>query len=194
VRIAIFGGTFNPVHTAHITMAKQARESFGLDEVWFVPASHPPHKTGGERPGYEHRFRMVELACGNEPGMVASRLEEGNEQSFSIKTIERVKAERPGDEIFFLIGADAFAEITTWMRWREVIAAVEFIVVARPGHEYTVPEGARVRRLDSVSLAVSSSEIRQRLRRGEEVKELPRAVLAYVREQGLYREASASKG
>jgi len=187
VRIAIFGGTFNPVHSAHITMARQARERFSLDEVWFVPAAHPPHKAAGDRPGYEHRYRMVELACRNQPGLLASRLEEGNDRSFSINTIERVKADRPAEDFFFLIGADAFSEIRTWMRWPDVIAAVEFIVVARPGHVYAVPEGARVHRLDSVSLAVSSSEIRQRLSRGEVVEELPPAVLDYIREQGLYQ-------
>jgi len=175
-------------------MARQARAQFSLDEVWFVPAAHPPHKSAGDRPDYEHRYRMVELACRNEPGLVASRLEAGSERSYSIKTIERVKAERPNQEIFFLIGADAFSEITTWMRWQDVIRSVEFIVVARPGHRYALPEGARVHRLDSVSLAVSSSEIRQRLSRGEAPVELPDAVLTYIREQGLYLQAGLQGG
>ena len=90
--------------------------------------------------------------------------------------------------LFFLIGADAFAEIQTWRRWPDVIRAVEFIVVSRPGHRYAVPEGARVYRLESVDLPVSSSEIRRRLACGDDRVEVPAAVLAYIRARGLYRD------
>ena len=92
-----------------------------------------------------------------------------------------------GHELFFLIGADAFAEIGTWHRWREVVASVEFIVVSRPGRVYKVPEGARVHRLEGVDLPVSSSGIRRKLAEGDEQVDVPPAVLAYIREHGLYR-------
>ena len=91
----------------------------------------------------------------------------------------------PG-EVYFLIGADAFAEIQTWFRWQDVVREVEFIVVTRPGHQYLSPPGARVHRLETVALPVSSSEIRAALARGETPAELPQPVLEYIRANGLY--------
>lgn len=182
MKTAIFGGTFDPIHEAHLIVAREASQAAGLDRVLFVPAANPPHKTA--RVDYEHRFRMVQLACSGDPRFVASRIEEGSEKSYSIRTIERVKAW--GDEVFFIIGADAFADIETWRQWRDVVDAVEFIVVTRPGHQYKTPEGARVRRLETLALPVSSSEIRQRLAAGEDPPELPEAVLRYIRENRLY--------
>jgi len=186
MRTAIFGGTFDPIHTAHLVVAREAAETFALDRVLFIPAANPPLKDAGAN--YEDRYRMVELACAGEPRFVPSRLEEGpdtsNAKSYSIHTIERVKAEN--GEVFFIIGADAFAEIGKWHRWEDVVRSVEFIVVARPGHSFTVPPGARVRRLETVALPVSSSEIRQALARGESPAELPAAVAKYIRDRGLY--------
>jgi nicotinate-nucleotide adenylyltransferase len=183
MRTAIFGGTFNPIHSAHLEMAREATDAFALDRVLFIPAGNPPHKEAATP--YEHRYRMVELACAYDPRFVASRLEEGREKSYSIHTIERVKAS--GDEVFFIIGSDAFAEIATWHRWEDVVNAVDFIVVARPGHAITSPPGARVHRLDTIERAVSSSEIRDALARGEKPAALPPAVLDYIRAHGLYR-------
>jgi nicotinate-nucleotide adenylyltransferase len=188
LRLAIFGGTFDPIHNAHLAVAREAAAAFRLDEVWFVPAERPPHKAGMTHAPYEDRYRMVSLACREEPKFVASRLEQGTLSSYSIDTIEKVRARLdPGDELFFLIGADAFAEIQTWHRWQEVLRAVEFIVVSRPGNRYAVPEGARVHRLETVDLPVSSSEIRQRLARGEDDVPVPPAVLTYIRARDLYR-------
>lgn len=131
---------------------------------------------------------MVELACESEPLFEASRLEQGEQNSYSIETIERVRATLAKEQdLYFLIGADAFAEIRTWHRWREVIASVDFIVVNRPGAVYEVPEGARVERLEGVDLGVSSSEIRRLIAAGDDRVEVPAAVLAYIRELGLYR-------
>jgi nicotinate-nucleotide adenylyltransferase len=188
VKLAIFGGTFDPIHCAHLKIADEGARRFALDRVLFIPASHPPHKSGGTCASYEDRYRMVELACAADHRFEASRLEAGQAKSFSVATIERVKATlAPEDELYFLIGADAFAEIRSWYRWRDVVKEVEFIVVTRPGHTYEVPPGARVHRLDNMSLAVSSSEIRARLAAGESPAELPAPVLAYIREHGLYR-------
>jgi len=183
MKIAIFGGTFNPIHSAHLAMARMAADRLGLDRVLFIPAGHPPHKEAATP--YEDRYRMVELACAADPRFVASRLEEGNETSYSIHTIERVKGENPGT-LYFIVGSDAFADIQTWYRWRDVIAAVEFIVVARPGHVIEPPAGAIVHRLDDVSLPVSSSEIRRALARGQVSPELPPAVADYIRTHRLY--------
>ncbi|MEO8098655.1 MAG: nicotinate-nucleotide adenylyltransferase [Acidobacteriota bacterium] len=183
MRRAIFGGTFDPIHKAHLVVAREAADAFALDEVLFIPAANPPHKHSGT--AYEDRFRMVELACAQDARFVASRLEEGLAKSYSIHTIEKVKA--LGGKLFFVIGADAFAEIASWYRAPDVIASVEFIVVTRPGHQYDSPKGARVYRLDTVALPVSSSEIRAELTRGDMPVELPDRVAGYIRERGLYR-------
>jgi nicotinate-nucleotide adenylyltransferase len=183
MKTAIFGGTFDPIHSAHLEMARQAADQFGLDRVLFIPAGNPPHKHA-DTP-FEHRLRMVELACAADPRFAPSRLEEGGGKSYSIDTIERVKA--ANGEVFFIIGADAFAEITTWHRWQDVIRAVDFIVAARPGHQIVSPPGARVHRLETLELPVSSSEIRDALARGETPPDLPRTVADYIRANGLYQ-------
>ena len=115
---------------------------------------------------------MAELACAGREGFEVSRLEEGTARSYSIDTIHKVRARMaPGDELFFIIGADAFAEIETWLRWQEVVRAVRFIVVSRPGHLYHVPAGTSVERLDSLELTVSSSQIRRALAAGARPEE-----------------------
>ena len=128
---------------------------------------------------------MTELACQADSRFVASRLEAGERKSYSIETIEKVRAQ--GEEPYFIIGADAFAEITTWHRWQDLLQLTDFIVVTRPGHVYTVPRGARVHRLDTVALPVSSSDIRRRLAAGEIAPELPTAVAHYIIQKGLYQ-------
>ena len=185
MKLALFGGAFDPIHNAHLRIAKEAASRFSLDQVLFVPAANPPHKK--IHAPYEDRFRMLELALENEPGMVASRLEAETAQSFSIDTIEKLKQQiGVEDQLFFLIGADAFAEIRTWKRWQDVGREVEFIVISRPGNRYEVPPETRIHRLDTVQLTVSSSEIRARLAAGDSPSEVPEPVLEYIRENKLY--------
>lgn len=168
-------------------VAREAAHAFALDRVLLIPAAHPPHKPNGHLTAYEDRFRMVELACQGDAVLEASRLEAREGKSYSIDTVERARKSLPeGGQLFFLIGADAFHEIETWHRWRDVIAAVEFIVVTRPGHCYQTPPGARVHRLDTLALGISSSEIRHRLVDGKHPPELPPAVASYIRAHGLY--------
>jgi nicotinate-nucleotide adenylyltransferase len=192
VKLGIFGGTFDPVHRGHIAVATAAAEQFGLDRVLLIPSGSPPHKQTPVGAPYQDRYRMVELACRGEERLEPSRQEapEGDrERHYSIETIERVRAGMaPGETLFFVLGADAFAEITLWRRWREVIGLVEFIVVSRPGVAAgAAPSEARVHWLSDVHVPVSSSEIRERLRNGDPVEDwLPPAVLAYIRERGLY--------
>lgn len=186
MRLAILGGTFDPIHNAHLALAREAASHCHLDKVLFVPAAHPPHKSGVTYAGYEDRVRMAELACAGDSRFEVSRLEQ-NTSSYSIDTITKVRAQLgAGDTLFFLIGADAFAEIQTWRRWREVVSAVKFIVVSRPGHDYEVPEGAAVERLETVDLPYSSSAIRRALAAGERPREVPEAVLDYIYERRLY--------
>jgi nicotinate-nucleotide adenylyltransferase len=188
MKLAIFGGTFDPVHCAHLTAAREAADSFGLDRVLFIPAGNPPHKSETSTP-FDDRFRMVQLACAVDPRFEASPLEAGSDKSYSILTIERIRSSlQPEDRLFFIIGADAFAEIISWYRWQDVVGAVEFIVVTRPGHVYDVPEGARVHRLDTLALPVSSSDVRRELAAGKRPPELPETVFDYIRQRGLYSE------
>jgi len=192
MRLALFGGTFDPIHNAHVTVAREAADQFRLDQVWFVPAANPPHKPDHTAAGYEDRYRMVELACQADPRFRPARLEAGAQKSYSVDTVEKVRA--MGEAPFFIIGADAFADITSWHRWQDLVRLTEFIVVTRPGHQYTAPDGARVHRLDTVALPISSSEIRRRLALGEVPADLPPEVVAYIAEKGLYRSARKMVG
>jgi nicotinate-nucleotide adenylyltransferase len=188
LRIAIFGGTFDPIHSAHLTIAREAASRFGLDQVLFITAANPPHKAPGATTSFEHRHRMVELACAGDARFVASRLEEGAGKSYSIETIQKVKQSlSPGDKLFFLIGADAFAEIGSWYRSSDVIESVEFVVVSRPGYDYPVPAGARVHRLETLALPVSSSRVRESFQNGKTIEDVPPDVVAYARANQLYQ-------
>lgn len=187
-RIAIFGGTFDPIHNAHIRIAREAADQFALDRVLFVTSCNPPHKTAGATTSFEHRHRMVELACQGDVRFVASRMEEGQGKSYSIRTIRKVrKGLGPQDKLFFLIGADAFAEIGSWYKSRDVVRAVEFIVVSRPGYAYPVPESAAVHRLETLALPVSSSQIRHSLLNGHGAGDVPETVARYADEHHLYQ-------
>jgi nicotinate-nucleotide adenylyltransferase len=188
VKLAIFGGTFDPIHNAHLAVARAAADRFHLDRVLFVPAARPPHKQVGAHASYDDRVRMAELACASDPRFEVSRLEENTERSYSIETIEKLRARlAPDDELFFIIGADAFADIQTWRRWRDVVRGVHFLVVNRPGSDYRVPAEARCDRLEDLRLDISSSAIRGDFAAGRTPADLPPAVLSYLQEHRLYQ-------
>jgi nicotinate-nucleotide adenylyltransferase len=186
-RICLFGGTFDPIHEAHLRIAEEALTTFSLDTVLFIPAAHPPHKDPAAVTPYEDRFRMVEIACAPYTQFQASRLEEGAQRSYTVETLRRFKAQlSPAGNLFFLIGSDAFEDLESWKDWRAVVAMTEFIVVSRPGADYRIPENARVRRLTGLALPVSSSTIRARLAAGQPTPELPPPVRQFIEEHGLY--------
>jgi nicotinate-nucleotide adenylyltransferase len=184
-RSALFGGTFDPIHNAHLEIARVAADRFDLARVLFVPAANPPHKPGGAAASFADRARMADLACAIDARFKVSRIEEKFARSYSILTIERLKARGIGP-LSFLIGADAFREIQTWHRWQDVVAAVEFIVVARPGASWEAPRGAIVRELTGLDLPQSSSEIRTMIARGYWGLPVPPPVMDYIRQHGLY--------
>jgi len=186
-RICVFGGTFDPIHVAHLRIAEEALTKFSLDRVLFVPAGNPPHKDAAGLTPYADRLRMVEIACAPYEKFSASRLEAGRQRSYTVNTLQRVRKELSlEDKLFFLIGADAFDELETWEGWKKLVTLTEFIVVARPESEYRVPAGARVLRLDGLALPVSSSTIRARLAAGDPTPELPAEVRAFIEKRGLY--------
>lgn len=186
-RIALFGGTFDPIHVAHLRIADEAAKRFTLDQVLFVPAGNPPHKRARGVSPYEDRLHMVEIACAPYPKFAASRLEEGKERSYTVDTLQRFRKQIGSeDRLFFLIGSDAFDELETWKGWQEVVKLTEFIVVARPGGQYRVAENARIERLDGLDLPVASTTIRARLKAGKPTPELPEEVREYIEERGLY--------
>jgi len=193
LRIALFGGTFDPVHNGHLTMAREAVRRCALDRILLIPAGRPPHKSAGPYASYEDRLRMVELACEGEQRLEPSRLEEGERKSYTIDTITKVRERvSPGDQLYFLIGADAFADIETWHRWREVVGAVEFIVVSRPHRHYEVPPEVHAHTLDDLEVATSSSDIRTRIARGDYDIDVPAAVLEYIKRRELYRSLTSA--
>jgi nicotinate-nucleotide adenylyltransferase len=187
-RIAIFGGTFDPIHDAHLAVAREAADAFSLDRVMFVPAKSPPHKVGDLHAAFTDRMRMVELACAADARFEASRIEDRPGRSYSFDTVVLVREQCGASvRLFFLIGADAFAEIQSWHRWQELVKLVEFIVVSRPRRAFDIPDGAEVHRLDTLELPVSSSAIRQSLERGEVDVPIPDSVREYIRVHELYQ-------
>lgn len=192
---AIFGGTFDPVHNGHLAAASAAANGFHVERVLFVPVGNPPHKCAQPQAPYQHRLRMIELACAVDSRFVASRLEApraGSSLHYSVNTIGRLRQDLGPDEpLFFIIGADAFAEFPLWYRRQEVAREVEFLVVSRPGWDLSPPQpdafGVRAHYLQDVAMAISSTELRTLLYSRKEVANwLPPGVAEYIRKNRLY--------
>ena len=214
MRIGLMGGTFNPVHLAHLRIAEEAWELCGLDRVAFIPAADPPHKPlAGEVP-FEMRCEMVRLAIAGNPAFELSDIEGRRAgKSYSIDTIGRFRADYPGKGLFFIIGSDSFLEIGLWHRYAEIFRQCSLIVVERPGCRIEEPlaalpvairgefgytpadrtlehcSGERVHFLQGCPLDISSSEIRRLTAAGRSITYLvPPAVEAYIKEQRIYTE------
>ena len=136
MKIALFGGTFDPVHLGHLAVARAAAEKFDLGRVYFAPADLPPHKQKRRRADFQHRFAMLALATADDPRFVPSLLDAHTGQpNYSLETVRRLKSTlKKSDKLYFLIGIDAFKDISTWYKPVELLSEVEFIVVSRPGH------------------------------------------------------------
>lgn len=136
-RIGILGGTFNPVHVGHLRMAEEALEALALDFCLFIPAWVPPHKSDAEMASFEHRWRMLEQATAKHPRFRLSDLERHLEgTSYTVRTLRALEKELPlGTALFLLVGMDAFFEMPTWWRYREIFQRASVAVLERPGVE-----------------------------------------------------------
>jgi nicotinate-nucleotide adenylyltransferase len=144
MKIALFGGTFDPVHLGHLAVARAAAGKFDLDRVYFVPAGLPPHKQKHQLTNFQHRFAMLALATADDPRFVPSLLDaQTGRPNYSIDTVRRLKSSlKKSDKLYFLIGIDAFKDISTWHKPVELLSEVEFIVVSRPGFSLADVAGA----------------------------------------------------
>src|SRR5580765_8382342 len=143
-RVAIYGGTFDPVHNGHLEVARAVVKLFELDDLIFVPAWVPPHKKNANITSAFHRFAMLTLATEEDQQLRVSTTElDAPELPYAVETVARMKNE--SERLFFLIGADSWAEITTWHEWRRLLRMCDVIVVTRPGYGITdSPSGAAV--------------------------------------------------
>lgn len=144
---ALFGGTFDPFHTGHLRMAIEVKEAFSLPRIVFLPARHPPHKPEQPVSDAAQRLAMTAAAVRGIPGFEVSDLELRREgPSYSLDTVLSFRQAEPGVDWLFVMGADSFAEISTWHRYRELLAACDFILLPRPGTaaKPSPPEGLRI--------------------------------------------------
>src|SRR3954447_16080191 len=133
MRLGLFGGTFDPIHLGHLVLAEQCREACGLDRVWFVVAGSPPHKPG-ERTAVGHRLEMARIAVAGHPAFEVAEIEARRPgPHYSVETLEQVHRDRPGDELFFLIGADSLADLPFWRHPEGIARLATVVVVTRPG-------------------------------------------------------------
>ena len=197
MRVGLLGGSFDPVHTGHLILAEEAREQLDLAMVYFVPAGDPPHKRDRRLAPVAHRLRMAELAVAGNPHFQVSRADADRPgPHYTIDMVRIFKQQMPaGGELFFLMGYDSLAELPTWRKPQELLAACHLVALTR----YNVPLDwnyleaklpgvrERVTLLDMPEIEIASHQIRARINAGRSIRYLvPEAVCEYIREQGLY--------
>jgi nicotinate-nucleotide adenylyltransferase len=214
VRVGLFGGTFNPIHLAHLRAAEEAREGCALDRVEFVLAATPPHKPDRGLASVEDRRRMLELAVAGHSAFAVNTSEvERDGPSYSIDTIVAAQTRAPDARFTFVLGADAFAEIESWKRFDEIFTHCDVCVLSRPGviierppialanafcydpdrRVYAHASGTALTFLPITPLMISASDIRQRCAAGRSIRFLvPPAVEAYIATRGLYTGRTAA--
>jgi nicotinate-nucleotide adenylyltransferase len=215
MKTGILGGTFNPIHNAHLRIAEEVRDHFLLDRVIFIPAATPPHKPLVGELSFASRLEMVRLAIADNPSFAVSDMEgvRGG-RSYSIDTLRALHQEYPQDELYFIVGADSFNDISTWREYDAIFTLCNVVCVQRPGStvkslakalpvamtpefcydagskKLTHSSGHGVFALDGVLLDISSSQIRQLVRGGRSIRYLvPDAVDHYIKEQRLFTDA-----
>ncbi len=208
MRLGLFGGTFDPVHVAHLRTAEEVREALALDRVDLVLSATPPHKPAGTQASVAHRRRMLELATAGNAHLAPNFCElEREGPSYSIDTVRAVQARDPDAVLTFILGADAFAEIGTWKDYATILTLCDFCVISRPGARerelpiavenafcydssrgvYAHRSGRALRFLPVTALMISASDIRRRCASGLSIRHLVSdAVADYIAIHGLY--------
>jgi nicotinate-nucleotide adenylyltransferase len=190
VRIGIFGGTFDPIHTAHLEVAEAVRERLALDRMLLMVANQPWQKVGA-RPltPAEDRFAMVEAAAADWPGLEPSRMEiDRGGPTYTIDTVRQLLDEEPGAEVTLVVGSDVVGGLTTWKDEAALQGAVTLAVVGRPGVDPVAPPpGWRTVQVPVAPFDVSSTELRRRLEAGLPVEGwVPEPVIRCIARRGLY--------
>jgi nicotinate-nucleotide adenylyltransferase len=194
-RLGVMGGTFDPIHYGHLVTAEEALVQFGLDAVVFVPTGRPWMKQDRTVSSAEDRYLMTVIATASNPKFEVSRIEVDREgPTYTVDTLRALAAEHPDAELTFITGADAMLEILEWKDPEEVLSLAHFIAATRPGYDLTRFESQAPARTANVSLmsipalAISSTDIRERIREGRPIRYLvPEGVKSYVEKAGLYR-------
>ncbi len=191
-RIGVMGGTFDPIHHGHLVAASEVAAKFDLDEVIFVPTGRPWQKTQVS-PG-EHRYLMTVIATASNPRFTVSRVDiDRTGPTYTVDTLRDLRDQYPHDELFFISGADAVAQIMNWKDKDELWNLAHFIGVSRPGHELSLSglSGEHVSLLEVPALAISSTDCRSRVARGHPVWYLvPDGVVQYIAKHRLYTDGS----
>jgi nicotinate-nucleotide adenylyltransferase len=213
VRLGLLGGTFNPIHIGHLRAAVEVHEAFNLDKLLLIPSANPPHKTADHVADAEDRLEMVRLAIRGVPFLDASDVEMTRSgPSYTIETLSYFRDYYgPGSDIHFIVGQDAFSEITTWKTYKALFGKAHFIVMTRPRaklpsiehfiythiseayqydaprNRYVHPEQYTIFCVDITHIDVSASKIRDYVRHGRSVRFLvPETVEHFIIEKGLY--------
>ena len=200
-RIALYGGTFDPIHSGHLEVARRVSELFEIEQVIFIPAQLAPHKTGRPVTAAIHRYAMLALATQDDPRLVISTFElDAPDRRYTVDTVahfQRLFGE--GTELFFIMGADSWSEIKTWREWERLLGMTNHIVVTRPGYE--VPPAPaelqdRIFFTDAVMKDISATNIRRLASEGryDELEQMvPGPVANYIKKYGIYRDRNEAK-
>jgi nicotinate-nucleotide adenylyltransferase len=199
VKTGLFGGSFDPVHLAHLSLARCALDQLGLDRLLWLPAGRPWQKLhGGAGRGLAapaHRRAMVELMIAGEPRFAVDDSElERDGASYTIDTVRARLAARPDEQLVLVIGQDQYERLHSWRDWRELLAKVTLAVAARNGQAIqgsaeVMAEPHRMHRLAMPAMQVSSTDVREKASRGEDIRPLVGdAVAGYIAQHRLYSE------
>lgn len=197
MKIGLFGGTFDPIHNGHLKVAETAKARLRLDKIVLVPSGTPPHKTGRRVTEKKDRLAMASLVAEKADLLLSAWELEREEKSYSVDMVKHFRSVYEGDELYFIVGADSFYNLPAWYRYQELMELCTFVVVSRPETEREkllerfsgTEKPPRAFFLDGVCVDISSTEIRNRIRCGQDISSLvPPEVLQYIKRQGLYRE------
>lgn len=183
--IGILGGTFDPPHIGHLTIAETVREHLALDEVWFIPSYEPPHKRKAQS-SISHRVNMVDLAIRDHPFFTIDAIEtKRHAPSFTVTTMEELTKQHPDNHFHFIIGADMVAYLPHWKAIDRLLELVTFVGIKRSGYSLQTPYP--VKKVEVPMIDISSTKIRQQVRERKSIRYVvPDEVREYIKEHHLY--------